>query len=205
MSSPEENEQERTRFIYQRYTSPDTTLKSGFFVRLCAFIALLVMGLVGVFALVRDVSGYARSIESARGLGLEIASLELIEDDNPRVNIRFNVRNDSPLAMRVARYDFSLFLNGGRIGSSFSTYLGTDPEVDAEAHRKARYIDEVIAPGESIHLAFTIYIYSAQMEIVRRAQDSDTMSWYAAAEFKVQLPYARDETLLRSEATFEEQ
>ncbi len=167
-------------------------------------ITLFVMGVLALFALVENVAGYISSVESARGLSLEIADLQFIDDDNPRVHISFTVRNESPLGIRIERYHFRLFLNQERVGSSYSKYLGTDPGIDDEAHRRANTIEQVLASGGSLDLEFTAYIYSAQMDVVRRAQRSGVMSWYAMADFRVILPYARDETMLRLPAGLEE-
>jgi hypothetical protein len=204
MPGSQRSEQEESQSVWQPYPFDDATLESRSWVQPCAYAVLLFCGAVALFALVRDVSGYIRSIESARGLSLEIANLEFTDDDNPRITIRFDVRNDSPLDMKIERFGFSLYLNGERVGSNYSTYLGTDPEVDPEAYRQARYVSRVVESGESIDLEFTIYIYSAQMDIVRRAQQAGVMSWYAMAEARTLLPYSWDETRLRLQAGFEE-
>jgi hypothetical protein len=184
--------------------SKDRALKLGKRVQRFAHIVLLLMALVALFALGTDVSNYIHSIKSARGLSLEITSLQVIDDDNPRALIRFRVRNDSPLEIKIERYDFELYLNGERVGSSYSTYLGTDPNVDPEAHREATNINQILAPGRNLNLEFTIYIYSTQMEGVRQAQRSGSMSWYASARFTTILPYSREENLIKLRARFEE-
>jgi len=190
--------------IWREDPSKGRELKPGQRVQRFAYIALLLMALTSLFALGTDVSNYTRSITSARGLSLEITSLQVIDDDNPRALIHFRVRNNSPLEVKIERYNFEIYLNEERVGSSYSTYLGMDPSVDPEAHREATYVNQVLAPGRNLGLEFTIYIYSAQMEIIRQAQRSGSMSWYASAKFTMVLPYSREENWVRLRARFEE-
>jgi len=169
-----------------------------------AYIALLLMALISLLALGTDVSKYIRSTKGARGLSLEITSLKLIDDDNPRTLIRFRVRNDSPLQIRIERYSFVLYLNGKSVGSSYSMYLGTDSDVDPAAHRAAQEINQVLAPERALDLEFTVYIHSTQMEIVRQAQRSGPMSWYTSSDLNIFLPHAREKSFLKLRAGFEE-
>lgn len=169
-----------------------------------AYIALLLMALAASLALGMDVSNYIRSVEGARGLSLEITDLQVIDDDNPRILIRFRVRNDSPLEIAVERYRFELYLSEERISGSYSTYLGTEPGVDPKTHREATNINQVLTPGQNLDLKFTMYIYPTHMEIVRQAQRSGSMSWYTSGEFTTVLPHSRKENLIRLHARFEE-
>ncbi|MCP4540366.1 MAG: hypothetical protein GY832_24780 [Chloroflexi bacterium] len=169
-----------------------------------AYVALLLMGTVAVFALIMDVSNYIRSFESASGLALEITGFEIIDDDNPRALARFRLKNGSALDIGVERYLFELYLNGQRIGSSYSQYLGTDPNMDPKAHRKAAMIDQVLMPGQDIALEFTVYVYDTQMAIVRQAQRNGSLSWQVNAEFNTVLPYAREQNRITLRAEYEE-
>ena len=165
---------------------------------------LLLMGLIALVAIVASGSNYVHSIKSMGGLRLEITSLQLIDDDNPRAVICFRLHNPSPLAVKIERYDFFLYLNGERMGSSLSTYMGTDPNINRAAYKKALHIGQVLAPYQQLDLEFTLYIYSAQMEIFRRAQHSDSMSWSTDVTFHVIPPYAHEEDSVRLSASFEE-
>jgi hypothetical protein len=190
--------------ISKEAPSIDREAELGKQVQHFAYITLLLMALVALLALGTDVSNYIRSIMSARGLSLEITSLQVVDDDNPRALIHFKVRSDSPLEIKIERYRFELHLNGQRVGSSYSTYRGTDPNVDSKAHRETTNINQVLAPGRNIALEFTVYIYSAHMESVRHAQRSGSMSWYASAEFVTVLPHSREENLVNLRAEFGE-
>jgi len=169
-----------------------------------AATALLLMALVSLFALVTDVSNYVAAIESARGLRLEIASLEVIDDDNPRAVIRFRVQNDSPLEVELERYFFDLYLNKELIGTSYSMYSGTDPNVSRAARQQAQSIKQFLGPRQYLMLEFTVYIYSAQMDIVRRVQRSGSMSWHVMTNFTAYLPHAHEADFLRLQAWYEE-
>jgi len=169
-----------------------------------AYVALLLMGLAATLALGTDVSNYVRSIKSAHGLDLTITDLQVIDDDNPRALIHFRVRNNASLEVEVKRYYFELYLNGERVGSSYSMYTGTDPNIDTEAHRKVTGINQALSPGQDLDLAFTVYFYSTQMESVRRAQRAGTMSWQVSAKFVAVLPYSREENVIELRAGFEE-
>ena len=195
---------ELVRSIWKEASSEDRELELGKRVQRFAYIVLLLMALAASLALGADVSNYIRSIKGARGLSLEITSLQVIDDDNPRALIRFRVRNDSPLEIEIERYSFELYLNGERVSGSYSTYLGTDPSVDPDAHREAANINQVLVPDKSLDLEFTMYIYPTQMEIVRQAQRSGPMSWYASVGFTTFLPHSHKENLIRLGARFEE-
>ena len=181
----------------------DKELKAGKRVQRLAHIVLLLMALLALFALITDTSNYIRSVKSVRGLSLDITNLQVIDDDNPRARIRFRVRNDSPLKIEVESYAFELYLNEERVGSSYSTYLGTDPNIDPKAYRQTTHVNQILAPGSSLDLEFTLYVYSVQMESVRNAQRSGSMSWRASASFSAILPYAHKENVIKLLARFE--
>jgi hypothetical protein len=138
------------------------------------------------------------------GLSLEIADLQFVDDANPRALIRFRVRNNSPLETELERYLFELYLNEELIGSSYSTYLGTDPNVDPTVHRAAQNVNHILAPGQTLVLDFTVYVHSTKMETVRHAQRAESMSWVATANVTILLPYSREKNFVRLRAEFEE-
>lgn len=169
-----------------------------------AWVLLILLALLAACALGLDVSNYVQAIESAHGLSFAITSVQIIDDDNPRALVRFRVWNDAPLEMELVRYAFELVHNGERIGSSYSTYLGTDDSLDAAAHRDAANIDGVLAPGRHLDLEFTVFVYAPQMEGIRRARTTSASEWQADAEFITVLPYSRQETPVRLRAVLEE-
>lgn len=170
-----------------------------------AYIVLFLMAVVALLVLGADVSNYIASIKSVSGLGLEIVDLEVIDDDNPRALVRFRVRNDSPLETKLERCLLELYLNEERIGSSYSMYMGTDPNLDPKTHLATQNINQSLAPGQTLVLEFTLYIYSAQMEIVRHAQTAESMTWHATANLTTFLPYSREKNfVVRLQAEFEE-
>jgi hypothetical protein len=166
------------------------------------------MGLVALVAIGVTLFNYTRyvgSIESVRGnLSLEITSLQLVADTNPRVVIRFKLFNRSPQAVEIESYSFALDLNGERVGTSHSSFLGTDPDVDPELYRKATRIEQDLEPDQQLDLEFTLYVYSAEMEVVRREQGSAVKSWLADANFRVMVPYAPESESFGLSANFEE-
>jgi hypothetical protein len=169
-----------------------------------ASLALILIGLVALIALARDVSNYVNSMKSALGLELEIVELSVIDDDNPRAYMRFRLKNDSPLEITVERYVFDLYVNGQRVGTSFSTYRGTDPSVDPQIYSEAAAINQTLDSGGSLDLEFTLYIYSAQMEIIRRVQGSGPMAWHVRSKFTTLLPYSHEKDFVFLTATLEE-
>ena len=96
----------------------------------------------------------------------------------------------------VERYVFDLYVNGQRVGTSFSTYRGTDPSVDPQIYSEAAAINQILDSGGSLDLEFTLYIYSAQMEIIRRAQGSGPMSWHVRSKFTTFLPYSHEKDFI---------
>ncbi len=168
---------------------------------------LLLLGLVALIAIAASMyrfTNYIRSAEAVRDLELEIVSLQTVDDANPRVDIHFRLHNRSSLELSFHNYIFALFLNGERVSSSSSTYVGTDPNTDPNIYKKATKINKVLGPGQLLDLRFTLYIFSAPMDIVRRAQLSDSLSWSIDASFEATLPYAAKVDLIPLSAGFEE-
>lgn len=169
-----------------------------------AWVLLILLALVAACALSIDVSNYVQAIDSAHGLSSAILSVQVVDDDNPRALVRFRVQNDGPLEVELVRYAFELGHNGARVGSSYSTYLGTDDTIDAASHRAAANIGKVLAPGRHLDLEYTVFVYASDMEGVRQTQATSGSLWQADAEFVTVLPYSRQETRVRLRATLEE-
>ena len=169
-----------------------------------AYAILLVMGLVALVAIGASASNYMGSARTARGLRLEITNLQVIDDDNPRAVIHFKLHNRSPLEVGIERYNATIYLNGELVATSMSLYTGTDPTVSPSVYRKAVTIDQVLGADQDLDLELVLYIYAAQIETVRQAQRSGTMSWSTRANFRLILPYAREEDWVELSATFEE-
>jgi hypothetical protein len=167
-----------------------------------AYTILLIMGLGAFIALNLDISNFISSAESSRGLGLEIAEIQVVDDDNPRALIRLKVRNGYRLELKLDRYMFDLFLGNEFIGSNGSMYLGTDPKVDPLFYIKSQVVKKVLKPGQTIDLTVTLYIYPDQVSIVRQAQSAGSSTWRGKAIVTIQLPYYKEETHLRLGAVY---
>jgi hypothetical protein len=169
-----------------------------------AFVIILLMGLVSLAGIAWSVPYYVRSVESVAGLELEMTALSFIDDGNPRADIHFRLHNRSPLVMQIGYYSFILYLNGEQVGTSDSTYLGTDPNVDPAVYGRASWVNHALAPQQALDLEFTLYLHPTKVEIVRRIQGSDPMSWTAKADFRVTSPYARRDRRVELSAGFRE-
>jgi hypothetical protein len=160
------------------------------------------MGLGALIALYADLSNFISSAESSRGLRLEIAKIQVIDDKNPRALIRLKVRNGYRLELKLDRYMFDLYLGKKFIGSNGSMYLGTDPDLDPLFYIKSQVVNKVLKPGQTIDLTLTLYIYSGQMNIVRKAQGAGSSTWHGKANVTILLPYYKEETHLRLGAAY---
>lgn len=171
-------------------------------------IAHALLLLLGVMALVFtsvSVSNYVTSAQSRHELQLEMTDLQIIDDDDPRAIIHQKLRNLSPLPMQVERYSFFLYLNDEFVGTSYSVYVGTDPDRDPLFYREGRTIQQTLDPQSNLDLDFTLFIYPVQMDVIRQAQDSGgTMTWSIRSDFRVYLPYTHDDNMVRLYATLEE-
>ena len=204
MTEAQQDSKENIRSILAEKTLGDGERQWGKLRRGVAYVILLLMALTASLTLGRDVSNYVSSVKSARGLRLEMTDLQIMDDENPRVLIRFRVRNDSPLDIKIERYLFDLYLDKAFVCSNSSMYLGTDPNVDPGIYLKSQAIEQVLGPGQTLDLELTMYIYSVQMAIVRQALRSGSLSWHARASFSVFLPYSREEAWLRLKAAYKE-
>ena len=169
-----------------------------------AWVLLVLMALLAACALAIDVSNYVQAIDSAQGLSLALLSIQVVDDDNPRTLVRFRLQNDGPLEVELVRYAFELSHNGARVGSSYSTYLGTNDSIDAADHRAAAKIDRVLAPGSHLDLEYTVFVYAPDMEGITRAKVTGGSLWQADAEFVTVLPYSRLESRVGLRARLEE-
>jgi hypothetical protein len=160
------------------------------------------MGLIALIGIGLSVSNYVGSVRSGQGLRLKIASLRVVDDHNPRAVIGFRIHNHSPLPVEIENYSFTLYLNGELIGTNTMSYRGTDPGVDAAVYSRASMVNRVLLGGEYLDLGFTLYIYSAQMDSVRRAKLSGPMVWSTNAAFRVLLPHTREERSVRLGARY---
>jgi hypothetical protein len=167
-----------------------------------AYTILLIMGLGAFIALYSDLSNFISSAESSRGLGLEIAEIQVIDDENPRALIRLKVRNGYRLELKLDRYMFDLYLGNKFISSNGSMYLGTDPNVDPLFYVKSQVVKKALKPGQTIDLTVTLYIYPGQLDIVRQAQKAGNSTWHGKANVTILLPYYKEETHLRLGALY---
>lgn len=169
-----------------------------------AYALLLLLGLAALVGSGISVANYVSSVRSVRNLELEITDLQFIDDDNPRVIIHFRLHNHSPLAITVKAYFFELTLNEARVGGSNSAYRGTDIKVDPAVYSQAANINQVLAPQQQLDLDFTLFIFTAQQDIIRREQTSAAKRWTANAGFRLIFPNASAEKLVRLRAIFAE-
>jgi hypothetical protein len=167
-----------------------------------AYTILLLMGLGASIALYTDFSNFISSAESSRGLGLEIAEVQVIDDGNPRALVRLKVRNGYRLELKLDRYMFDLYLGNKFIGSNGSMYLGTDPNVDPLFYIKSQVVKKLLKPGQTIDLTVTIYIYPEQIDVVRKAQSTGLSTWRGKVNVTILLPYYKKETRLRLNAVY---
>lgn len=184
--------------IHEKKENPSTKR-----VRSVANILLLLMGFAAIAALSTDVYNYMSSIRSVRGLKLDIVNLKVLDDDNPRALIRFNVYNHSPLEIELESYYFDLYFEGTLIGGSQYMYRGTKPDADPGEYIKAQTINRVLGHGQTLTLAFTLYIYKTKMEIVRNTQPTRSVSWQVKADFTVFLPNSRNKSHVKLKAQYE--
>jgi hypothetical protein len=168
-----------------------------------AHAIMLLLGLAALITLLWSLSVYLGSIESAEQLRLELVDLELVDDANPRAIVHLRLYNDSPLAMVVQYCGMRLLLNGDLIGSSDSSYYGTDPNLDPSAYKRTFILNDTVGADEQLDLELTLYIYAAQMDIVRQLQPAGRMSWSAETVFYVLFAHTRDRQVVGVTATWE--
>ena len=198
------DKQDKAATIWNGWPARPTESNRRLRVPRIAYVIIHLMGLAALFAIGTSVSNYMRSGRSVSDLHLEFTNLQLIDDDNPRAVVRFKLNNDSPLPVGIERFVVTLYLNEKRVGSNASQYVGTDPDTDPDIHRKVTILHKTLDAEHHLDLEFTLYIYSTRMEIVRRAQLSDSMSWTATAGIFVTPPYAREVRPVSLRASLEE-
>jgi hypothetical protein len=168
-----------------------------------AHAIVLVLGLTALIMLLWSLSVYLSSIESGEKLRLELVDLELMEDANPRAVLHLRLYNESPLTLNVQWYTCRLLLNDKWISSSDSIYRGSDPSFDTAAYARTFVLDDTLEPDQQLDLEFTVYIYPAQMDIVRQMQSADVRSWSAESVFWVLFAFTRDRQMVPLTATLE--
>ena len=192
-----------TRFLGAEKTTSGRENQSAQRLKIFALAALFLMALAAVIALRTDVSNYISSFKSLRGLKLDITSLKVVDDENPRALIRFKLKNKSPLEIEIEGYWFDLYLDGETIGRSYSMYRGTNPKVDPGGYAKAQEINQSLGSGKTLDLEFTLYIYPLKMEGARKIRPTDPATWRVKSSFTVFLPYSRKKSQARLKAEYE--
>jgi hypothetical protein len=190
------------RFLGAEKTTSGREDQSAQRLKRFAYATLFLMALAAVISLRTDVTNYISSFKSLRGLRLDITDLKVVDDENPRVRIRFEVKNKSPLEIEIEGYWFDLYLDSETLGRSYSMYRGTDPTVDPGVYAKAQAIEKSLGPGKTLDLEFTLYIYPAKMETVRKIRPTGPATWGVRSSFTVFLPYSRNKSQARLKAEY---
>ena len=193
----------RTRFLWAEKTISGRMHRSAQRLKWFASAVLFLMAMAATLVHSIDVNNYISAFKSLRGLTLDITSLKVVDDENPRALLRFNVRNRSPLKIEIEGYWFDLTLAGETIGSSYSTYRGTNPKANTGVYVKALAIDQALGSGETLDMEFTLYIYPEKMETVRKAYTTGPATWQVQSRFTVFLPYSRKRSTARLRAEYE--
>ena len=168
-----------------------------------AYVTLMLLGLLAFLTLHADISNYISSVRSVRGLSLSIVDIKVIDDNNPRALLRFNLTNQSPLEIELESYRFDLFLKDKLIGGSHFMYRGTNPDADPGEYIKAQTINQSLKPNQTLNLAFTLYIYRTKMSIIRNTQKNREIKWQVKADFTVFLPNSRKKSHVKLNARYE--
>jgi len=192
-----------TRFLGAEKTTSGREDQSAQRLKRFACVALFLMALATAIALRTDVYNYIASFKSLRGLKLDITSLKVVDDENPRALIRYEVKNKSPLDIEIEGYWFDLYLDGETIGRSYSMYRGTNPKANPGVYAKAQAIDKSLGSGKTLDLEFTLYIYPTKMETVRKIRPNGPATWRVRSSFTVFLPYSRKKSQARLKAEYE--
>lgn len=185
------------------------TLATDFLARLpprlesLAFILILSLGVMALCLSWISVSNYVDSIQSIRRLTLIITDLQFIDDNNPRVQVQFRLHNPSSLAMQVNSYFFELSVNEHLVGTTSSSYRGTDATVNVSVYSQATRINRILEAGQSLDLDFTLYIAPAQQTLVRQAEQANNPTWLADTGFWLVFPHVVEEDLIRLKVEFE--
>jgi hypothetical protein len=191
------------RFIGAEKTTSGREHQSAQRLKRFACATLFLMAFAAAFALRTDVYNYIASFKSLRGLNLDITDLKVVDDENPRALIRYEVKNKSPLDIEIESYWFDLYLDGETIGRSYSMYRGTNPKANPGVYAKAQAIDKSLGSGKTLDLEFTLYIYPAKMETVRKIRPTGPATWRVRSSFTVFLPYSRKKSQARLKAEYE--
>ncbi|MSP14137.1 MAG: hypothetical protein EXR62_14425 [Chloroflexi bacterium] len=201
MGIPNQPEEEKVPARIRWGSSIPEKEKKNKWVAQAAHVILWLLALLAIFGTGTSVSNYLQAVRSRKELKMDISTLQYFDDRNPRVNLHFRLTNSSDLAIQVESYRFELYLNDENVGSSYSTYTGTDPAVNLEMLKKAAILSKKLDPHQEMDMQFTVYIYSRQMEIIRKAQGTNSWDWSTNAIFSVVLPYSRglDVVLLSSQ------
>ena len=185
------------------------TLVTGFLARLpprlesLAYILILSLGVTALYLSWISLSNYVDSIQSIRHLTLTITDLQFIDDDNPRVQVQFRLHNPSSLAIQVNGYFFELYVNDHLVGTTSSSYRGTDATVNVGVYSQATRINRVLEAGQSLDLDFTLYIAPTQQMLIRQAEQAKNPTWLADTGFRLVFPNVVEDDLIRLKVEFE--
>ena len=164
---------------------------------------LYVLGLTALAATWQAVSNYVGSLESVRGLELELTEVRRVDSDSAQLVVRFRLHNRSELPVQLNSYFFDLYLDGNRIGGSSSTWRDDIPDIDRSLYTRASTIEQTLAPYERLDMEFLLHVFDLENFLGGSQENSEPPNWSVKAGFRLIHPHSQDERLLRLQATLQ--
>ncbi|MDE0633446.1 MAG: hypothetical protein OXH73_18205 [Caldilineaceae bacterium] len=149
-------------------------------------------------------SNYVGSLESVRGLELELTEVRRLDSESAQLVVRFRLHNRSELPVQLNSYFFDLYLDGNRIGGSSSTWRDDIPDIDRSLYSRASTIEQTLAPDERLDMEFLLHVFELENLVGAYQESSEPLSWSVKAGFRLIHPHSQDERLLRLQATLQE-
>jgi hypothetical protein len=85
-----------------------------------AATTLVIVTLLSAVAIVITARNYRQGISAVRNVYLEISELALTTGDDPEIQVSFDLRNESPLDVKLRGIHFNIYLNGNFMGSNYA-------------------------------------------------------------------------------------
>lgn len=145
--------------------------------KVTTILAILAVFSAGSIAL--SAINYTQGMSAASSVRLELSSLELRDEANPKVLIAFHIENGSPINIELEAFHFNLYLNGHFIGSNYVPFT-----------------KRILDGFEETTMDFVIPIRPFYLQYIEQARQEQGFSWFVRGRAKLLLPFREKEIWL---------
>jgi hypothetical protein len=133
-----------------------------------AVTTLVIVTLLSAVAIVITARNLNQGISAMRNVYVELSYLELTTGDDPEIQVSFDLRNESPLELKLRSIHFSIDLNGNSMGNDYLT-------------------ERTLDGFEVAKLNFVIPVHSNYLQHIEQAEQMGEFKWFVRGRSNLEL------------------